>query len=64
MAISIIASKNANPKGETSILNRLNLLMALKTYSKEAIVYKTTANHCNPLKRSMEEKSIKGEAAE
>ena len=62
--MSIIANKKPNPNGETRILNGLSFLMAFKRYKREATVYKKTANHCNPLKRSMEEKSITGNAAE
>ena len=64
MVIKMIAKEKTNPKGETIILNRLSFLMAFKTSKKEAIVYNKIAAHCKPLKRSMEEKSIKGETAE
>jgi hypothetical protein len=38
--------------------------MAFNKINKEAREYNNTANHCNPLKRLIEEKSINGETVE
>ena len=62
--IKMMDNEKTNAIGETMILNSWILLMAFNKINIEAREYNNTANHCNPLKRLIEEKSINGETVE